>query len=482
MLSCIRTALFYGFVLTLTFFTGVGLISCEFIRNTDPIATFTMSDNNPAENEWVEFDASTSRAEEGDIVRYDWDFGDGETGSGMIVTHSYDIAGTYTVVLKVTDAGGLTDEVEEDISVLPEQENPTDDMYTVRMAESIMGRNPSSYGSWNYETGTVLRGFEELYKVSGDERFFNYVKNTVDAAINSNGTISYYTMSEYNLDQIKEGSLALYLYEETGDERYRIAADTLNRQLANHPTTREGGYWHKNKYPYQMWLDGLYMAEPFNAHYGAMFDQPGHFDDVVLQLTLMETHARDSVTGLLYHGWDESGRASWADAQGRSPIFWGRALGWYAMALVDVLDFIPEQNSEQRSIVIAILNRLAVAISRVQEPDTGVWWQVIDRAGDNGNWRESSSSAMFVYALAKGVRKGYLDESFSSVAQKGWKGILNTFLTEDRRGNLNLTGTCEGTGVGGSYAFYIGRNALNNDPKGLGPFLLAGVEIELLVK
>lgn len=350
--------------------------------------------------------------------------------------------------------------------------------YAVRMAESIINRRPSSYGTWNYETATVLRGFEELYKASNDARFYNYLKDTVDRAIDPDGSISSYNISAYNLDQIKEGSPALYLYQVTGDDRYRIAVDTLNRQLAQQPTTGEGGYWHKKKYPYQMWLDGLYMAEPFNAQYGAVFNQPEHFEDVVLQLTLMEKHARDSITGLLYHGWDESGNADWSNAQGTSPIFWGRALGWYAMALVDVLDFIPEQNSAQRSTVVAILKRLATALSKVQEPGVGVWWQVIDSAGKNDNWREASSTAMFVYALAKGVRKGYLDESFSVVARKGWDGILNTFITEDRDGNLNLTGTCEGTGVGGSYEFYTGRRALTNDPKGLGPFLLAAVEIE----
>lgn len=355
--------------------------------------------------------------------------------------------------------------------------NPSE-TYAVRMAESIMNRSPSGYGSWNYETATVLRGFEELYKASGDERFYNYVKATVDRSVNSNGSISPYAMHEYNLDQIKEGSLVLYLYDITGDEQYRIAADTLNKQLEQQPTTSEGGYWHKNKYPGQMWLDGLYMAEPFNAQYGAMFNQPEHFDDAVLQLTVIEKHARDSSTGLLYHGWDESGNAAWANSQGTSPIFWARALGWYAMALVDVLDFLPEQNSEQRSILIAILNRLAVAVEDVQEPESGVWWQVIDRAGANGNWRESSASAMFVYALAKGVRKGYLDDRFSEVAQRGWDGILKTFVTQDRNGDLSLNRTCEGTGVGSSYNFYIGRRALINDPKGLGPFLLAAVEME----
>jgi len=357
--------------------------------------------------------------------------------------------------------------------------NAQTDTYAIRMAESIMNRNSGVYGSWNYETATVLRGFEELYRVTGDDRFYNYIKSTVDNVVSSSGSINRYSMSEYNLDQVKEGSTVLYLYSVTGDQRYRSAAQTLMQQLNNQPRTNDGGNWHKNKYPNQMWLDGLYMAQPFNANYGFVFNQSANFDDVVLQLTLMEDHARDSNSGLLYHGWDESRSASWANpSTGTSPVFWARSLGWYAMALVDVLDFIPKQNIAQRDTILAILNRLVPAVADVQDQASGVWWQVPDKGGQSGNWLESSSTAMFVYAIFKAVRNNYIDASYLSVAENGWNGLLNEFVTTSGS-NLNLTDTCEGTGVGGSYSFYIGRAKKTNDPKGLGPFLLAAVEVEL---
>lgn len=193
----------------------------------------------------------------------------------------------------------------------------------------------------------------------------------------------------------------------------------------------------------------------------------------------MEDHARDSNSGLLYHGWDESRNASWANpSTGTSPEFWARSLGWYMMALVDVLDFIPQENTAQRDTILAILNRLVSAVSDVQDQVSGVWWQVPDKGGQSGNWQESSSTAMFVYAIAKAVRHNYIDPGYLSTVEKGWNGLINEFVTTSGS-NLNLIDTCEGTGVGGSYSFYIGRAKKTNDPKGLGPFLMAAVEVEL---
>jgi unsaturated rhamnogalacturonyl hydrolase len=354
--------------------------------------------------------------------------------------------------------------------------------YGIRMAESVMLRHPNSYGSWHYETGTVLRGFEMLYKATGDKRYFNYIKSTVDSAISADGSIATYDMLEYNLDLIKEGSLALYLYAKTGDSRYAVAAKTLMTQLKQQPRTSDGGNWHKLKYPTQMWLDGLYMAQPFNVQYGVMFNAPENLKDAVLQFTLMEHHARDRITGLLYHGWDESGVSSWADpVTGTSPEFWGRSLGWYAMALVDVLDFIPRKNYRQRAKVLAILKRLAVAITSVQDSTSNVWWQVINKAGQSGNWQESSVTAMVVYSLAKAIRLGYLKKKkYLAVVKSAWAGLVSEFITENSDGTINLIETCEATGVGPSYDFYIGRRRMVNDPKGVGPFIMAAVEMELL--
>ncbi|MDZ7923402.1 MAG: glycoside hydrolase family 88 protein [Marinagarivorans sp.] len=349
----------------------------------------------------------------------------------------------------------------------------------LKMAESIMTRNPNSYGGWNYETGTVLRGFEELYKVTQDVRLFNYVKSTVDSVVSASGAINGFKESDYNIDEVKQGTSLLYLYSVTGEERYKQAADALRNQLANHPRTHDGGFWHKNKYPWQMWLDGLYMGQPFYVQYSLMFAETSNFDDVYKQLTLMEKHSLDPKTGLLYHAWDESGDSSWANATThQSPVFWGRSIGWYVMALVDVLDYFPVERTEQRQVLIDVLQHQIAALAPFQDED-GVWWQVTDRVGDSANWQESSATAMYVYAVAKGMRKGYLGQEHTAMLNKGWAGLNRLFVVQNTNDLLTLTQTCEGTGVGSSYSFYVGRRAVDNDHKGLGPYLLAGAEMIL---
>lgn len=357
--------------------------------------------------------------------------------------------------------------------------------WSVRMAESIMARRPGSYGSWDYVTGTVLRGFEELWRKTGDERYYQYIKYTVDGVVNENGTINGYRVSDYNIDEINEGRMVLLLYKETGLEKYKKAAELLRSQLRDHPRTSEGGFWHKERYPWQMWLDGLYMGNPFYAEYGLLFDEPEDFDDVVLQLTLMEKHARDPNTGLLYHGWDESREQDWADPlTGCSPSFWGRAIGWYAMALVDVLDYLPLDHTGRDS-VIAIISRLAEAMTAFQDENSGVWWQVVDQGGREGNYLESSVSCMMVYALGKAIRKGYINETYQPAVIKAYQGILNEFITENTDTSINLIQTCTTAGLGygrdGSYDYYVyGTTISVNDGKGVGPFTTASLEIERL--
>lgn len=356
-------------------------------------------------------------------------------------------------------------------------------LWSVRMAESIMKRNPNFYAGWDYVTGTVLKGFEEIWRKTGDQRYFDYIKMTVDSVVTADGTIDDYKLSDYNIDEINQGRMLLLLYKETGDEKYKKAADLLRRQLAEHPRTSEGGFWHKQRYPYQMWLDGLYMGSPFYAEYGKLFNQPENFDDVVKQFVLMETHARDSTTGLLYHAWDEKKEQVWADpVTGRSKIFWGRAMGWYAMALVDVLDYLPAAHPG-RAGLIAILQRLANAVANVQNDSTGVWWQVLDQPGREGNYLEASASCMFVYALAKGARLGYLDPHHKAVAEKGFQGILKQFVSENHDGTISLNQICKSAGLGygrdGSYEYYVYQEPkVADDGKGLGPFILAALEIE----
>ena len=338
---------------------------------------------------------------------------------------------------------------------------------------------------WHYEQGVLLEGAEAVWLNTGDGRYFKYIQRLTDQFINDDGTIRTYRPDEYNIDNILPGRNVLLLYKVTGQEKYRKAAALLREQLKTHPRTSEGGFWHKKIYPSQMWLDGLYMGSPFYAEYAATFNEPEAFDDIAKQFVLMERHSRDAKTGLLYHAWDESRQQRWADkATGRSPNFWGRAMGWYAMALVDTLEYFPKDHP-RRGELLAILGRLAAAVEKYQEPKSGLWWQVLDRGGEKGNYLESSASSMFVYSLAKAVRLGYLPESYLKVVQRGYEGIGRQFIEEAQGGGVNLKGTVSVAGLGGnpyrdgSYEYYLSEKVVTNDPKGVGAFLLAAAEMEV---
>ena len=258
----------------------------------------------------------------------------------------------------------------------------------------------------------------------------------MDHFVADDGSIRTYTIDEYNIDHILPGRNLLSFTKSQRQEKYRKAAALLREQLKTHPRTSEGGFWHKKIYPSQMWLDGLYMGEPFYAEYAVTFNEDAAFDDIAKQFILMERHSRDDKTGLLYHGWDESRKQRWANpTTGRSPNFWGRAMGWYAMALVDTLDHFPQKHP-QRAELIAILNRLARAVAKYQDPRSGLWYQVLDKGGAKGNYLESSAACMFVYALAKGVRNGYLPRSYMQGRQRGLSRHLKEFVKTMRMAGL----------------------------------------------
>ncbi len=342
--------------------------------------------------------------------------------------------------------------------------------------------------SWNYEHAVLLKGFECLGKETGNPDYLHYIKKMMDVFVQADGSIRTYDLLEYNLDHVTPGRILLSLYQTTKDEKYKKAADLLREQLNWQPRTKEGGFWHKHRYPYQMWLDGLYMGDLFYAEYAQVFSTPKDFDDVLNQFIWMENHSRDVKTGLLYHAWDESKKQPWANpATGTSPEFWSRAMGWYAMALVDVLDYIPK-NHPKRNELINIFKRLAIALKNHQDPATGVWFQVTNKAQVPGNFIESSGSCMFVYAMAKGGRMGYLDTSFKNAAQKGFQGIIKNFIVKDELGMIHLTKSCSGAGLGGkpyrdgSFEYYIKEPLRTDDLKALGPFMQASVELELIDK
>ena len=355
--------------------------------------------------------------------------------------------------------------------------------WSVRMAESVMQRDSVVHRNWDYVAGVVLLGIHRVGERTHDPRFARYVKSNIDRLVQPDGTIKGYRMDDFNLDQVNEGKLLFPLYASTRDARYARAARTLREQLSKQPRTREGGFWHKKTYPNQMWLDGLYMAEPFYAQYASEFNDPGAFDDVAAQFLLMARHARDPRTGLLYHGWDESHTQPWADSlTGLSPSFWGRAMGWYAMALVDALDFIPASHKD-RAELINVFRDVARAARDVQDPASGLWYDVLDQPNRAGNYHEASASSMFVYALAKGARKGYLPADYRASATRGFDGLVRELVSVDARGVASLNGIVSVSGLGGptnrsgTYAYYMSEPVVSNDPKGVGAFILAAEEL-----
>ena len=343
---------------------------------------------------------------------------------------------------------------------------------------------PGAPWAWNYELGTLLEGMDSVWLNTADASYFHYIQNSVDALLAPDGSIPTQKPEEHQLDNILLGRQLLLLYRVTRNQRYLAAATLLYSQLAQQPRNTSGGFWHKQRYPNQMWLDGLYMAEPFRAEYASVSHHPEDFSDITHQFVLMERHARDPKTGLLYHGWDESRQERWANKQtGDSSEFWARGMGWYMMALVDTLDYYPANDPGRRQL-LAILSRAAAAVARYQDPNTGLWYDVLNKPHEKGNYLESSAACMFVYALAKGVRRGYLPASYVPNAQRAYHGILTHFITTGPGDDVSLSGTVKASGLGGdpyrdgSYAYYIGEKVATNDPKGVGSFLLAASEME----
>jgi rhamnogalacturonyl hydrolase YesR/polygalacturonase len=337
---------------------------------------------------------------------------------------------------------------------------------------------------WRYDQGVILKGIEKVWNATGEKQYFDYIRKSMDFYLNDNGEIRGYKAADFTLDNINNGKLLLFLYRVTGNDKYRKAADILREQLRTQPRTSQGGFWHKKIYPSQMWLDGLYMAAPFYAEYAALFHEDTAFNDIAKQFILAERYTRDPKTGLLYHGWDESREQQWADKKtGRSPNVWGRAMGWYGMAMVDVLDYFPAKNKGCDSI-IAILNRFAKAVKDAQDPKTGLWYDIVDKKNEPKNYTEASASSMFVYTLAKAARIGYIPSSYLSVAKKGYNGIIKNFVKEEN-GQLNLYGTVSVSGLGGkpyrdgSFDYYMSEPVVVNDPKGLGAFINAAAVMEM---
>ena len=361
--------------------------------------------------------------------------------------------------------------------------------YARWFADSEMRRFPQAYQLdhgkrlfFGYAQGVGCCAMLQMWRATGERRYYDYVKQWVDSLINEQGEIHLYDMAAYNLDFINSGKVLFDLYRETGDERYKKAMDVLIRQLKNQPRTLEGGFWHKLVYQHQMWLDGLYMASPFLAQYGAEFNKPEWIDEAVKQFRLCHKHTYDAKTGLYHHAWDESKSQRWADPEtGHSPNFGGRRIGWWFMALVDALDFIPEDHPG-RADMIGYIKGLAEALPKYQRG--GLWYQVIDQPKRKGNFPEASVTTQCMYAYAKAVNKGYIDAKYRTVAEKALQGLKDKLLVENQDGTLTLTRCCQVGGLGGhpyrdgSFEYYIGEKMRDNDAKATGPFIMGCLELE----
>ena len=353
---------------------------------------------------------------------------------------------------------------------------------SLQMTKSVGKRYRPGMMIWHYEHGLVLFASLKAAELHNDPTIYPWVYSMYDCLIGKDGTIATYREGEFNLDQINAGRALFTLEDKSGENRFREAEDRLKSQLIHQPRCLNGVYWHKEIYPWQIWLDGLYMEGPFNAEYAVRHDDKDALDDVINQLEITYNTLKDEKTGLLYHAYDESRGQRWSDEKtGLSPHFWSRSIGWYLMAVIDVLDFTPE-NHKKRSILIDIVRKLSASIIAFQD-ESGLWYQVPDLPDREGNYLETSGSSMFAYSYLKGVRLGYLDSSFREYGLKAIDGIKRLYLTDDN-GELHLGGICSVAGLGGnpyrdgSFKYYIKEKIATDDFKGVGPFILALTESE----
>lgn len=359
----------------------------------------------------------------------------------------------------------------------------------IRFADSEMKRFPQAWQIdhgkrlyFGYSQGLGCMAMLNVWKKTGDRKYLDYVIHWADTIIDKNGEIYLYEEKTYNLDYLNPGKILFDVYRQTGNEKYKLAMDKLAGQMKNHPRTHEGAFWHKLIYQHQVWLDGIYMADPFLAQYAATFNKPELTNDVTNQFLVCASHTYDKKTGLYYHAWDESRNQRWANKEtGQSPNFWGRSMGWWFMALVDVLDYIPT-NHPERAKLISIIEGLAKTLPNYQDK-TGLWYQVVDQGNRKGNYLEASVSSMFMYAYAKAVNKGYIDQSYRKIAEKAYDGLMKNLIVKNNDGTLSLTKCCAVAGLGGtpyrdgSFEYYVNERIRDNDAKATGPFIMGCLEL-----
>lgn len=347
--------------------------------------------------------------------------------------------------------------------------------------EKIKSGKPST---WNYIDGCMIKAILDLYAIKGDDKFLKFADDFIDYFVQEDGSIKSYDPLEYNIDNVNAGKTLFELYKLTGKEKYKKAIETIYSQVKGQPRTEEGNFWHKQIYPNQVWLDGMYMGQPFYMQYEVEYNNCANCKDSYNQFLNVYEKLRDPKTGLYYHGYDYSRKAFWCDkVTGLSRNFWLRALGWYAMALIDTVSVMPDSMTEEKEKLSSIYKELIDSMLKYQS-DNGMWYQVVNLGGIPGNYLETSGSSIFAYAIMKSVRMGILDESYFKYGEKAFNGVCEKYLSE-KDGELQLDGICLVAGLGpenntrrdGTFGYYMSEPVVSNDAKGVGPLVLAYIEI-----
>ena len=360
--------------------------------------------------------------------------------------------------------------------------------WSVKMANTVLKKSDSLIyyvdrnPKWAYDVALLGMAVDRLGTI--DTKYSKYMETWVDHFVKADGSVIDYRMKEYNLDRIFPGRDVITVYKRNPDPKYKVALDNFIEQLKTHPKTNSGGYWHKNIYPWQMWLDGIFMASTYMAQYAKEFNAPQWFDVATSQTKMIYEKTLDPGSGLLMHAWDESRSQKWCDPiTGQSHYPWSRAMGWYILAIEDILENLPE-NHRDRATLITILQKTCEALLKVQDPKTGIWFQVLNQGGREGNYLEGSGSAMYAYAFARGAHKKYLDKKYLDIANSAFDGILKELITVDNKGLITMHNICGGCGLGGnpyrdgSYEYYINEKRIDNDTKGVAPFIMAAIELD----
>ncbi len=374
------------------------------------------------------------------------------------------------------------DRIEQYIDELMEKSTPDCPAWNI---EKLMQGLKSN---WNYIDGCMIKAILEMYAITKDEKYFRFADAFIDSKVRDDGSIEGYDVAERNIDNVNAGKTLFELYDLTGKEKYRKAIDLVYSQIGQMPRTKEGSFWHKNIYPNQVWLDGLYMCQPFYMEYETRFHNKENYNDIFLQFFNVEEHMKDLRNGLYYHAYDSSREMFWCDkVTGLSRNFWLRALGWFSMALLDTLEKADPICGTPYVRLRVMFTELIEALLRYQDP-SGMWYQVVNMGGMEKNYLETSGSAILSYALLKGARLGFLPEGYRHYGEKAFRGICEKYLTTDAEGKLHLGGICLVAGLGGAqmrpgtFDYYMSEPVVADDAKGVGPFLLAYTEMRRLDK